>query len=74
LKETVSTEPDGVPRHPGTPSGALRPFGLYKGSGLGLMCELLGGALTGSYQSVVWKKRAAYPLIDQNRREHSQST
>ncbi len=30
------------------PKGALLPFGAYKGSGLALMCEILGGALTGS--------------------------
>jgi uncharacterized oxidoreductase len=29
------------------PKGALRPFGEYKGSGLGLACELLAGALSG---------------------------
>ncbi len=29
------------------PFGALRTFGLYKGYGLALACELLGGALTG---------------------------
>jgi uncharacterized oxidoreductase len=29
-------------------SGALRAFGDHKGSGLALMCELLGGALTGN--------------------------
>jgi uncharacterized oxidoreductase len=29
-------------------SGALRTFGDHKGSGLALMCELLGGALTGN--------------------------
>ena len=29
-------------------SGALRAFGAHKGSGLALMCELLGGALTGT--------------------------
>jgi uncharacterized oxidoreductase len=29
------------------PAGALLPFGDHKGSGLALMCELLGGALTG---------------------------
>jgi uncharacterized oxidoreductase len=28
--------------------GALRAFGGHKGSGLALMCELLGGALTGN--------------------------
>jgi len=29
------------------PRGALLPFGEHKGSGLGLICELLGGALAG---------------------------
>ena len=29
------------------PSGALLPFGEHKGSGLALVCELLGGALAG---------------------------
>lgn len=29
------------------PKGALLPFGDHKGSGLGLVCELLGGILTG---------------------------
>ncbi len=29
------------------PKGALLPFGEHKGSGLALVCELLGGALTG---------------------------
>jgi uncharacterized oxidoreductase len=29
------------------PRGALLPFGEHKGSGLALICELLGGALTG---------------------------
>ncbi len=31
----------------GDPQGALLPFGLHKGSGLGLFCELLAGALIG---------------------------
>jgi uncharacterized oxidoreductase len=31
----------------GEPMGALLPFGEHKGSGLGLMCELLGGAVAG---------------------------
>ncbi|WP_426959553.1 malate/lactate/ureidoglycolate dehydrogenase [Muricoccus radiodurans] len=30
------------------PRGALLPFGGHKGSGLALMCEILGGALTGA--------------------------
>ena len=29
-------------------AGAIRAFGEHKGSGLALMCELLGGALTGN--------------------------
>ena len=29
------------------PLGALLPFGEHKGSGLALICELLGGALAG---------------------------
>ncbi len=29
------------------PRGALLPFGMHKGSGLALVCEILGGALTG---------------------------
>lgn len=42
--ETVhSTVPD-----PNLGPGALRAFGLHKGSGLMLACELLGGALTGN--------------------------
>jgi uncharacterized oxidoreductase len=34
-------------RTPGTGKGAIRAFGDHKGSGLALMCELLGGSLTG---------------------------
>jgi hydroxycarboxylate dehydrogenase B len=35
------------PRQGGKGSGAIRAFGEHKGSGLALMCELLGGSLTG---------------------------
>jgi uncharacterized oxidoreductase len=35
-------------RDPRKGSGALRAFGEHKGSGLALMCEVLGGALTGN--------------------------
>jgi hydroxycarboxylate dehydrogenase B len=35
------------PRQPGKGTGAIRAFGEHKGSGLALMCELLGGSLTG---------------------------
>ena len=31
------------------PGGSVQPFGLYKGYGLGLMCELLGGGLVGEW-------------------------
>ena len=40
-------EPAG-PRNHGLGKGALRAFGEHKGSGLALMCELIGGALTGN--------------------------
>src|SRR6202795_2160786 len=36
------------PRDHSKGSGAIRAFGEHKGSGLALMCELLGGALTGN--------------------------
>jgi len=39
--------PDG-PREYQKGKGAIRAFGDHKGSGLALMCELLGGALTGN--------------------------
>ena len=35
------------------PFGALLPFGEHKGSGLALVCELLGGALTGG---LTWRQ------------------
>ena len=40
-------ERDG-PRNNRAGPGALRPFGEHKGGGLAVMCELLGGALTGN--------------------------
>lgn len=36
--------------------GAIRAFGEHKGSGLALMCELLGGALTGNGASAFEKR------------------
>jgi len=39
--------PDG-PRDPAKGAGAIRAFGEHKGSGLALICELLGGSLTGN--------------------------
>ena len=40
-------EPAG-PRNPRLGKGAIRAFGDHKGSGLALICELLGGSLTGT--------------------------
>lgn len=40
--------PPGAVPDPRKGPGALRAFGEHKGSGLALMCELLGGAFTGS--------------------------
>lgn len=39
---------DNGPRIHAQGKGAIRAFGEHKGSGLALMCELLGGALTGN--------------------------
>lgn len=39
------------------PVGALRPFGDHKGSGLGVVCELLAGALTGGTTIPPGRKR-----------------
>ena len=36
------------PRDPRLGEGAIRAFGDHKGSGLAMMCEMLGGALTGN--------------------------
>jgi uncharacterized oxidoreductase len=38
----------GGPRDHSQGRGAIRAFGEHKGSGLALICELLGGALTGN--------------------------
>ena len=40
-------EPAGL-RNPRLGEGAIRAFGEHKGSGLAMMCEILGGALTGN--------------------------
>ena len=42
-----SYEPEGARDH-SKGKGAIRAFGEHKGSGLALICELLGGALTGT--------------------------
>ena len=41
-------EPGGGPRDYSKGEGAIRAFGEHKGSGLALICELLGGALSGT--------------------------
>ncbi len=41
-------EPGGGPRDYSKGKGAIRAFGEHKGSGLALICELLGGALSGT--------------------------
>ncbi len=41
-----TTNPDVIYREP---RGAMSPFGLHKGYGLALMCELMGGALAGEW-------------------------
>ena len=41
-------EPGGGPRDYSKGEGAIRAFGDHKGSGLALICELLGGALSGT--------------------------
>src|SRR5205085_4445344 len=41
-------ESGGGPRDYGQGAGAIRAFGEHKGSGLALICELLGGALSGT--------------------------
>jgi uncharacterized oxidoreductase len=43
----------------GTPKGILLPFGEHKGWGLGLVCELLGAALTGGKTQSGPRKRNA---------------
>ncbi|MCU0985277.1 MAG: malate/lactate/ureidoglycolate dehydrogenase [Acetobacteraceae bacterium] len=50
---TLSGDPvtlygDSPDRNPENGEGAIRAFGLHKGSGLAFMCEMLGGALTGN--------------------------
>ena len=54
LEDAALMDADGVPsKDPGLifgeGGGALSPFGRHKGSGLGLVCELLGGAFAGEY-------------------------
>jgi uncharacterized oxidoreductase len=45
---TLYGDVSGAERNPEKGGGAIRAFGLHKGSGLAFMCEILGGALTGN--------------------------
>ena len=54
IRDGALVDHEGVPTNDPTimfkpPGGAVLPFGLYKGYGLALMCELLGGALVGEW-------------------------
>jgi uncharacterized oxidoreductase len=46
--DPVTLYGDNPDRNPENGEGAIRAFGLHKGSGLAFMCEILGGALTGN--------------------------
>ncbi len=45
---TLYGDLSGAERNPENGGGAIRAFGLHKGSGLSFMCEILGGVLTGN--------------------------
>jgi uncharacterized oxidoreductase len=45
---TLYGDVSGADRNPENGGGAIRAFGLHKGSGLAFMCEIMGGALTGN--------------------------
>ncbi|MCY4130317.1 MAG: malate/lactate/ureidoglycolate dehydrogenase [Gammaproteobacteria bacterium] len=54
IRDGVLVDHDGLPTNDpkvmfSQPGGAVQPFGLYKGYGLALMCELFGGALVGEW-------------------------
>lgn len=54
IRDGVLVDSEGLPtNNPSVmytqPFGAVLPFGLYKGYGLSLMCELLGGGLVGEW-------------------------
>ena len=54
IRDGALVDKDGIPTNDPRvmftqPGGAVQPFGLYKGYGLALMCELFGGALVGEW-------------------------
>ncbi len=54
IRDGALVDHEGVPTNDprvmfSPPGGAVLPFGLYKGYGLALMCELFGGALVGEW-------------------------
>ena len=53
----------GAPRDHSRGEGAIRAMGEHKGSGLSLMCELLGGALAGSHFSGPDRRRFANGMV-----------
>ena len=54
---------DGAPREASNGLGAIRAFGEHKGSGLAFMCELLGGALTGTGTPSAERQRFANGML-----------
>ena len=57
----------------GKGTGAIRAFGEHKGSGLALMCELLGGALTGNGASQLSQAMVAGHVFVLHRRDKGRS-
>lgn len=54
IREGALVDHDGIPTNDPRvmftqPYGSVQPFGLYKGYGLSLICELFGGALVGEW-------------------------
>ena len=64
--------PEG-PREYRKGTGAIRAFGEHKGSGLALMCELLGGALTGNGASQLSRAMVAGHVLLLHRRRQGRS-
>lgn len=63
IRDGVLVDHDGLPTNDpnvmfSNPGGAVQPFGLYKGYGLALMCELFGGALVGEWTMQPEHKRS----------------